>query len=268
MRLAAPCPVPYTREVHVRISKAPVDESWVSTEAARNITAGFLVVSNLVPLAGALTLGWDVGTILYLFWLESLVVGGLNIVKMALAQGKAPLQQALERAAIPSHDPGPSAEVEPTREQRSPMAALAPGGAFVGKLFLIAFFLVHYGIFMAGHAAFLFAYFGPPAFPWLDAVLMMSLLLISHGASFVIYFLLRGEYRRVQPSEQMFLPYSRIMVMHITILIGGLLVKSLGAPILALAVMVALKTAIDLVAHRRSHARHDRALPLSASRGG
>jgi len=90
-------------------------------------------------------------------------------------------------------------------------------------------------------------------------------LLTSHVLSLVVYFLLRGEYRRVHVGEQMFRPYGRIVVMHVTILIGGLLVKSLGAPILALAVMVALKTAIDLAAHLRSHARFESTPTLSAA---
>ena len=63
-------------------------KDWeISSEAAGMITAGLLVFANLVPLAGALTLGWDVGSILWLYWMESAVVGALNVIKMALAQG-------------------------------------------------------------------------------------------------------------------------------------------------------------------------------------
>jgi len=275
-----------------------MDEPMISPEAARAITAGFLVVTNLVPLAGALTLGWEVGTILYLYWLESVIVGGLNIVKMALAQGMPAQRRVRKREPIGAEDLERLTEIEQAWGKRAPRAArflrqvrqeaeartqaalssaappppvesaltaLAPGMTILGKLFLIAFFTVHYGIFMAGHVAFLFAFFGPPDIPLFDAVLMLGLLLASHVLSLVTYFLLRGEYRRVNVAEQMSRPYGRIVVMHVTILIGGLLVKSLGAPILALAVMVALKTAIDLAAHLRSHARFESTPTLSAA---
>jgi hypothetical protein len=108
---------------------------------------------------------------------------------------------------------------------------------------------------MAVHAAFLYAFFGPPRIPAFDAVLMLGLMLVSHMVSFVIYFLVRQEYRKAQVAEQMFRPYGRIVVMHITILAGGLLVQSLRAPVMALIVMVLVKTGIDLAAHVRSHAR-------------
>ena len=39
------------------------------------------------------------------------------------------------------------------------------------------------------------------------------------------------------------------MVLHVVILLGGLLTKAMGAPVLAVALLIVLKTAIDLRAH-------------------
>ena len=50
-------------------------------------------------------------------------------------------------------------------------------------------------------------------------------------------------------------PYGRVVVLHVTVLVGGGLVMALGSPIWALVLLVALKSAIDLAAHRRSHRR-------------
>ena len=52
----------------------------------------------------------------------------------------------------------------------------------------------------------------------------------SHGFSFVHNYLANGEYRRVQLTQLMTLPYRRVAVLHITILGGGLLVTALGSP--------------------------------------
>jgi hypothetical protein len=40
---------------------------------------------------------------------------------------------------------------------------------------------------------------------------------------------------------------------HVTILAGGFLADSLGAPLAALILLVLLKTVIDLLAHLREH---------------
>lgn len=46
-----------------------------------------LVASNLVPLAGVLLLGWDLGLVLLLYWGESAVIFVFSLVKMARAAG-------------------------------------------------------------------------------------------------------------------------------------------------------------------------------------
>jgi hypothetical protein len=53
----------------------------------------------------------------------------------------------------------------------------------------------------------------------------------------------------------MMAPYRRIIVMHLTIIFGGWLVLLLETPAPALALLVALKTVVDLRAHRREHAK-------------
>jgi hypothetical protein len=44
-----------------------------------------LVAPNLVPLIGVLAWGWNVPTILVLYWVENGIVGILNVPKMLLA---------------------------------------------------------------------------------------------------------------------------------------------------------------------------------------
>lgn len=76
---------------------------------------------------------------------------------------------------------------------------------------------------------------------------------VSHAVSFFVNFIGEREYLTVSAAEQMFEPYSRVIVLHLTIIGGGLLAGLLGAPVAALVVMVLLKIAIDLWAHLREH---------------
>ncbi len=53
------------------------------------VPAVLLVAFNLIPLAGVLWFGWDLFSILVLYWLESGVVGVVNVLRIARAQGAA-----------------------------------------------------------------------------------------------------------------------------------------------------------------------------------
>jgi len=48
-----------------------------------------LVLANLVPLAGVFLFHWEVFPLLFLFWLENVVIGVLNVAKMLFACGGA-----------------------------------------------------------------------------------------------------------------------------------------------------------------------------------
>ena len=80
-------------------------------------------------------------------------------------------------------------------------------------------------------------------------------LAISHGASYYLNFIRGGEYRRVSPQAQMFAPYGRLVVLHVAIIVGGIAISFLGAPQAAIAVLVAIKTVMDLGFHLAEHRR-------------
>jgi hypothetical protein len=85
-------------------------------------------------------------------------------------------------------------------------------------------------------------------------VLFASLgLAISHGLSFWWNFLHGGEYRRVTPAGLMFAPYRRLVALHLTIIFGAMAVMFTGAPAAAVAILVGIKTAIDVGLHLAEH---------------
>jgi hypothetical protein len=192
----------------------------------------FLILMNMIPVVGVFTFGWDVGTLLLLYWLESIVIGLLNVPKILSAQGVAQSSRGSRKAG------------------------------FGGKLFLSLFFTVHFGGFSLGHYLFLDSFFKsvPPLNELMNNVLSAQGLLfamlglfISHLFSMVRNFYGKGEYLTRSPNSQMFLPYGRVFIMHFVIILGGALVQAFGAPILALLLLVVLKTGIDLVSHAAEH---------------
>ena len=193
-------------------------------------SAVVLVAANLVPLAGVLFFGWSVFATLLLFWVENVIVGGFNVLRILWAQPDNPLM-------------------------------------WVAKAGMIPFFIVHYGLFTTVHGAFVLTLFGgmhqrglPGPTEFIHAVQIAGIwpaalaLAASHGVSFAFNYIGAGEYRTAQLAKLMTRPYGRVMVLHVVILGGGFLVQTLGAPLAAVAVLVVLKTGLDLVGHLREHA--------------
>jgi hypothetical protein len=54
----------------------------------------------------------------------------------------------------------------------------------------------------------------------------------------------------------MFQPYGRVVILHITIIIGGFLSVFLGSPLVALLFLIILKIVIDIATHLREHRKY------------
>jgi hypothetical protein len=205
-----------------------------------------LIVANLVPLVGVLFLDWNVWTILIVYWLENGVVGAINVLKMRRAAG--PYVQG--RVSM-------SFNGRPVDE--------ASTNALVG------FFILHYGIFWAVHGVFVLSLasgaFGPvgaePAAgpsPWTILVAAVGLL-ISHGVSYRLNYIGRGEYLHTSAAAQLFAPYGRLVILHVTIIVGAIAIEETGAPVAAIVILVGLKIALDLGFHFLERARAAATLP-------
>jgi Family of unknown function (DUF6498) len=200
-----------------------------------------LVVANAIPLIGVLFLGWSVWNILVIYWLENGIVGVLNVLKMARAEG-------------------------PVLERPGPMTLQVNGrpAPTMAKAALIPFFVLHYGIFWFVHGVFVFtlplfasASGEPLATPMTLSAGSIAFaavaLAVSHGLSYWWNFLRGGEYRRVSAAGQMFAPYRRLIALHLTIIFGAIAITLTGAPATAIAVLVGVKTLLDLGLHLSEH---------------
>ncbi len=192
------------------ISATPVSLSSPSTLA--------LVFANLVPLAGAAFLGWDLGYVMVLYWAESAVIGFFNICKIIVIG-----------------------------RWKALFAAPFFAGHFGG--FMAVHFLFLYTLFIKGpqdmgdgdlsEVVQMFASLWPA----------LALLLISHALSFFNNFLGRGEYRNRTIQTQMSEPYRRIIFMHLVLIVGGGLSMVLGESTPVLMLVIVAKIWVDVRAH-------------------
>jgi hypothetical protein len=201
-----------------------------------------LVVANLIPLAGVVFLGWSVWQILIIYWLENGIVGAFNVLKMRRAQGGG------GRTSVAMTLNGRRADEQ-------------------SRTWLSGFFCMHYGIFWFVHGVFVFtlplfgamATGGEPSAAMMPNPLVLAFavvaLFISHGLSYRFNFIGGDEYRRVSPAGQMFKPYGRLVVLHVTIIFGAIAISITGAAIAALAILVLLKIGLDIGLHLSEH-RH------------
>ncbi|MBM4041541.1 MAG: hypothetical protein FJ290_23825 [Planctomycetes bacterium] len=189
-----------------------------------------LVAANGYVLFGALFLGWDAAAIVILYWAENVIIAAYTILKIPFAHCSSNEDRFLRFGGIP-------------------------------------FFVVHYGVFCMVHCFFIMALtkwgspmVGTPA----DLVAIalrkglgwsLAALIVSHGISFVENYIVGKEYLAVGPQQLMTAPYGRVVLLHVTILMGAMPVMALGSPAPLVAILVALKTVVDLWLHRRSHAK-------------
>lgn len=220
----------------------------------RWLSAAVLVAVNLLPLIGVAFWGWSLMLILVLYWIESGIVGAINVFKIARAQGPSTLSVGGSRMTI---------------RMTGMAAGLARGG-------IIGFFILHYGMFWVVHGIFVFllplfaglSTIGPDAsgpmdfgpLPLEGVGLSAAALAVSHGVSFFVNYLGRGEYLHVSPEGQMMSVYGRVIVLHVTIIFGAFVIGFFGTPFAALVLLVGLKTLIDLFFHLREHRRAELAV--------
>ena len=205
-----------------------------------------LIGANLIPFIGIFLFDWDVRFIVLLYWIENLIAGFYNILKMAFLK----MDQTADN---------------------------------LGKIFTIPFFCIHYGGFCAVHGFFLMHFFkiGTGSSPlesghhWWGPLIFLQLLFsviagiwaskppemiwavigltISHGISFVENYILGMEYKTSSLKKLMHQPYQRIIIMHIAILAGGIFVMELDSPLPLMIILVLLKIIVDLYLHKKSH---------------
>ena len=189
----------------------------------------FIILVNLIPIFGVYFFHWNQYDIIFLYWVEGIVIGIFTAVKMAMAKNA-----TLKPSSSDSLD------------EQSVHIML--------KVFLIPFFLMHYGIFTLGHGIFIFKMFLPRSTFFINGDFKALLIffiatIISHGVSFIVNFIKKKEYERKTTGQYMMSPYPRVIVMHLVIIFGAVVFGNV------IVLFVILKTVIDILLHLGSHAK-------------
>lgn len=200
-----------------------------------------MVVVNLIPLVGVIWFGWSVFALLVLFWIENIIIGLFNVPRILMARGH-------ENAAL-----------QAVGDKVTPLIVW----------FTALFFLVHYGGFAFGHGTFVFSMIGgyqadgsryeiTDVFEVIgeyELLIAVLGLVISHGFSFGYNYLYKEKYKEAVFIFQMFKPYKRVIMLHVTIIFGGALITAMGEPLLGLLVLLMVKIYMDIKAHVHEYAR-------------
>lgn len=204
------------------------------------------IVVNLVPIVGVVFWGWSAFALIFLYWLENVVIGGRTVLSM------------LANAAI-------------AREVN-----------FAGALFFAAFFTVHYGMFCYGHGVFVVSLFGPERGASMfdvagagQALFAQQPGLIYGLASIILWqaiqfvaFLARGDAAKTTPMELMGAPYPRIVTLHLAVILGGFLLVGAHEPMVGLVILALVKMAFDIAEARGWAPQFMRPRPVSGTRPG
>jgi hypothetical protein len=182
-----------------------------------------LIAANLLPILGVLYFDWDAFSIVALYWVENIVIGIINILKMIICDPKS-LSFSI------------------------PFFALHYGFfCFICGVLVLTLFGHDSGIMsLSGDVREFSQLFSEHHLWW-----AIFILAASHLFSFVINFLGRGEFRQTTVSALTAELYSREIVLQIAILFGGWIANLLGNSISVLVFLVLGKTIADLNFHLR-----------------
>ena len=183
-----------------------------------------IVGANAMTLIMAVVLDWTLGSLLWPYWLQSLVIGFFARHRILA------LQRFSTEGFLVNDRP-----VLPTPETKRSTAN---------------FFALHYGFFHLVYTVFLIAMATPRAqdLPFFTVALVGFIL--SHQRSFREH-VAQDLAGTPNIGTLMFLPYARIVPMHLVIVAGA--VWAGRASTLALVAFVALKTVADLTMHTVEH---------------
>jgi hypothetical protein len=210
--------------------------SYRSSSFSNYLSVALLILVNLIPAVGVLLFGWEVFDVIFIYVMETIIIGLMNILKMAFST-------VLE---------GKSAE--------SPMMVHGL------KLFLIPFFTVHYFFFVVIQTIFVFFLMNQTSQPELIPDLIWSIcseqtpirlallgLVISHLFSFQINYIGKREYARTGLLRLMMLPYVRIFIQQFVVIIGAFLIMLFNTPNVFVLLLVILKIIADVFMHLKMH---------------
>jgi len=205
-----------------------------------------LIFANLVTIVLAILGNWDLATVMFIYWAQSIIIGIFSVISILSADTDAM-----------------RANLQKPIDERGGTDKITPGFARFYLCIMAGFFSLHYGLFHWGYYTFIVesGIFGTVNFADPGIWISCGLFFANHIYSHMTY-RHKGpkDFRYV--NEQFFTPYRRIIPMHLTIIFGSIVILALGIfgitstlPVLVLFLL--LKTWSDITAHLIKHEQEE-----------
>lgn len=179
-----------------------------------------LILSNLIVIILAMVQKWEVSTVLWVYWMQSVIIGFFQFLRILSLK-----KFSTEKFTINNQSVVPSPKT---------------------KTFIAFFFAFHYGFFHFIYAIFLFNFFTNQPLDFLYLFTGGFIFFLNHLFSF--YHNRIVDQQKVQNIGQlMFSPYIRIVPIHLIVVFGAILGQS------TLVIFLILKTLADLIMHNIKH---------------
>lgn len=191
----------------------------------------FLILVNLVPLYGVWFEGWNATEVFLVYCLETVIIGVINVVKMACVTIFVRPKDVWENGGVTSMQSG---------------------------WFFIFFFIVHYGFFVLVQTQIFFgvsgigdntSFFGKyarvPALLGDNGKLMLLIFITYYTLQNIFSFFVNGAYKTISLGRLMFEPYMRIFVQQFVVILGSIFL-SFGAGKIFILVFVIAKIFFEL----------------------
>ena len=192
--------------------------------ALRDPSLWTLLLANSVTIFLALSQGWDVTTLMWSFWLQSVIIGVMNVVKIL------------------------SLKNLPEKTSSGITTSSLISNPVIAKRLIAGFFITHYGAFHLAYLFFLSLIFTNKGTDFKAVFLTGGIFLLNHIFSYFYHAQEEGTTPK-DISKILFGPYARVFPMHIAIIAGGFLGTG---PVMLLAFLL-LKTGVDALMHIFKH---------------
>jgi hypothetical protein len=190
-----------------------------------NIPISFLLLNNIVPVVGLFFYGWRIFDVLFFFWIEIVIIGFFNIIKILSSR----------------------------KDEKLPFRYNQVGNHLLTsqlqvKVASVLIFVAWYGMYLG----FFLLILNKVSGRFFDSSLLVFALspLISHSISFFLNYILKKEFINTSPWEQIFKPFWRTIPI-VTILA----LFSIFGQFVTLLVFLFIKTVGDYHVHTNEHTK-------------
>jgi len=201
-----------------------------------------LLAANLLTIVIAVLEGWDLGMTLFIYWVQSLVIGLFAVLRILMY-----------RTDLITDSPSFQKVMKGKEAGNPALAALAI------KIFMAGFFTLHYGFFHFGYYEFLSAFGLLAGVSLTDPYLLLACgaFFAHHAYSFFYHRKNTGPAGKYL-QETFSYPYHRIIPLHATIIFGGFvsmvaMAFSVNLSMIILVFFLGVKTVVDVRMHVRKH---------------